>query len=134
MAVQRGKDTFLSINGKDLSPFTTDSELNRTAGADDVTGYGSDDEVWDGTIRGGKLTASGKYDTSVANGPRGVLRPLIRETVTYIRRGEGTGSGKPQDTGSAVLLSFVETNPVAGHVLWSAEFQLSGPVNSTAQP
>lgn len=136
MTAVRGTKTFQSVNGKDLSAFTDTSEFSRTGGAEDISGYGTDADVYGGTTTGGTLTISGKYDDGNVNGPSAVLDPLVgQETpVAWIRRREGTGTGKPQQSGLAVVTKYVETAPRSGYVAWAAELQLSGPVAKTVQP
>jgi hypothetical protein len=132
MAFKHGKDTVIKLNAVDLSAFTDTSELNRSADTHDVTVYGNQSHAYAGGLLDAKATMSGTYD-SVAGGPRGTIEPLIGTTVTLIRQPEGTGTGKAQDSVSVVVSGYVETNPVADMVKWSAEFQCTGEVNSAAQ-
>jgi hypothetical protein len=53
--------------------------------------------------------------------------------VTILRQPEGTGTGLPQDSFSAILTSYVETNPVEEKISFSADFQVTGDVTTTAQ-
>jgi hypothetical protein len=133
MAFVHTKDTFISVDGNNLSTFTNESDFGKEADVHDVTTYGKDAKV----KRGGLLDSSGKagglYDSSTTAGPRAVLLPLVGETVTVIRRPEGTGSGLPQDTFSAVLKKYNESSPVADMVKWSIELEGSDDVDSTAQ-
>ena len=48
MAFVHGKNTFISLNGSDLSAFTNTSELGRTADSHDVTTYGKNSHVYAG--------------------------------------------------------------------------------------
>jgi len=128
-----GKDTFISIDGKDLSPFCNASELGRTADSHDVTTYGKDSHVYDGGLLDGTASASGVYDNTGATGPRAVLEPLIGTVVPLVRRPEGTGTGRPQDTVDVLVTGYTETNPVAGHVTWAVDLQLSDDVVTGAQ-
>lgn len=132
MAFVHGKDTFISLNGSDLSPFTDTSELGRTADVHDVTTYGKNSHVKVGGLLDGKGSMAGTYDNTAA-GPRDVIEPLIGQTVTLIRRPEGTGTGRPQDSVSVVVAGYTETNPVADMVKWQAELELSDEVTSTNQ-
>lgn len=132
MAFKHGKDTYISLNGSDLSAFVDTSELNRTADSHDVTTYGKQAHVYQGGLTDGKATMSGTYDSGAA-GPRGIIRPLLGSVVPLIRRTEGTGAGKPQDSVSVLVTSYVETNPVADMIKWSCEMQLSDSVTSTTQ-
>lgn len=132
MAFVHGRLTFISVNGSDLSPFTNTSTFGRGADSHDVTTYGATDHAFEGGLGLNTFSMGGIYDGS-ATGPRDILEPLVGTSVTLIRRPEGTGSGKPQDSVTVVLTSYVETSPVADFVQWSAEFQPSGSVTSTNQ-
>lgn len=134
MALQHTKDTFISVDGDDLSTFVTTSQLEKTADSHDVTTYGKDSHVFAPGLKNGTATMSGLYDTTANTGPRGVLEPLIgAAAVTLIRRPEGTGSGKPQDSVDVLITKYVETAPVADYATWSCDMQLSDDVTTTAQ-
>lgn len=133
MAFIHGKDTFISLNAKDLSPFVNASELNRTGDKHDVTTYGKQAHVYNGGLKDGTATMAGVYDNSLVNGPRGVIRPLIGTVVELIRRPEGTGTGKPQDRVNVLVEGYRESNPVADMVAWTCDMQLSDVVDSTPQ-
>lgn len=132
MTFVHGKSTYISLDGDNLSTYTNTSELNRTADSHDVTTYGKNSHVKEGGLLDGTGSMSGIYDNGAA-GPRAVIEPLIGTVVQLIRRPEGTGSGKPQDTVNVLVQSYTETNPVADMVAWSCEFELSDDVASTTQ-
>lgn len=131
---QHGKATGITVATKDISPWTNNSEFNRGAAGHQVTAYGADDEAWSGGIRNGKFTCSGIYDRTATTGTHVVLDPLVGTVVTILRKPEGTGTGKPLQTFSGLLVSYVETSPVGDMVTWSAEFTVSGAVVGTTQP
>lgn len=132
MAFKHSKDTVITLNAVDLSAFTDASELNRTADIHDVTAYGKNSHVKVGGLLDAKSTMSGTYDDG-ATGPRATIEPLIGTTVTLIRKPVGTGAGKPQDSVSVVVVGYVETNPVADTVKWSAELECTDEITTTAQ-
>jgi hypothetical protein len=132
MAFKHGKDTYISVAGADLSTFTNESELERTADVHDVTCYGKSSHVKLGGLLDGKGSLGGIYDDGVA-GPRAILEPLIGELVTVVRRPIGTGAGRPQDTVSAVVGKYNESNPVADMVKWTCELELSDGVVTVNQ-
>lgn len=132
MAFVHGKNTFISLNASDLSAFTNESEFGRKADKHDVTCYGKNDHVYEGGLGDGSMSMSGIYD-STTTGPRDIIEPLIGTVVTMIRRPEGTGSGKPQDSVSVLVEEYVETSPVADFVKWSVTLQPSDAVTSTNQ-
>jgi hypothetical protein len=112
------------VDGNDISQYCTDSNRKRTSGTEDNTTYGKDDEIHDPTLRKGEFGCSGKYDTS-ATGPRAVLDPLVGTSVNIKYRPEGTGSGLPQDSFTAVITGYEETAPVAGYRAWALTTQPS---------
>jgi hypothetical protein len=135
MALSHAKDTYVSVDGDDLSEYTDTSEFKPSTDSHDVTTYGQDGHVYAGGLTDGTFTMGGLYDTTASTGPRAVLQPLkgTGAVVTVVRRPQGTGSGLPQDSFSGLLTSYTESSPVADYVKFSAEFQISGSVDSTAQ-
>lgn len=133
MAFVHGKNTFISLDGKDLSSFTDASELTRSADSHDVTTYGKNSHVKEGGLLDGKGTMSGTYDNTETTGPRAVIYPLIGTVVPLIRQTEGVGAGKPQDSVDVLVQEYVETNPVADMVKWSCTLEMSDDVDSTPQ-
>ncbi|HKX46587.1 MAG TPA: hypothetical protein VJP77_07780 [Planctomycetota bacterium] len=132
MAFIHGKDTYISLNAVDLSAFVNTSELSRSADSHDVTTYGKSDHVYRGGLGDGKATMAGIYDDGAA-GPRATIEPLIGTVVELVRRPEGTGATKPEDTVDVLVMTYVETNPVADMVAWSCEMQLSDAVVTADQ-
>jgi hypothetical protein len=133
MTFVHGKNTYINLNGNDISQYCTESDLTREADEHDVTTYGKGAHVVQGGLLGGKASVKGVYDNTAGTGPRAVIRPLIGTVVTLIRRPEGTGTGKPQDSVQVHVKSYVESNPVADMVTWSADLTLSDTVTSTTQ-
>jgi hypothetical protein len=133
MPFVHGKDTFVSLDGDNLSAFSNTSELVRTGDSHDVTTFGQDAHVYNGGLTDGTSTLAGIYDSTALTGPRAVIEPLIGTVVVLIRQPEGAGSGLPQDEVNVLVTSYTETNPVADMVTWAVELQLSGAVDSAAQ-
>lgn len=132
MGFVHGKDTEVSVDSNDLSTFTNTSQFTRGADSHDTTTYGKDDHTFSGGLRTGGFTMGGTYDDG-ATGPAEVLEPLIGTVVEVIRMPEGTGSGLPTQTFSALLTSYVESSPVADMVSWTADFTVSDAVATSEQ-
>lgn len=128
-----GKNTVFKLNAVDISTYCKTSEITNGADEHDVTGYGASGHAVQGGLIAAKVTVSGTYATGTT-GPRGVIVPLISTNVAFIRQPEGAGTTKPQDTGTVHVKTYVETNPVADMIAWSAELTVSGVINSAAQP
>jgi hypothetical protein len=133
MAHVHGKNTVVKVGADDLSQYTNASELTKAADTHDTTTYGNNAHRYDGGLLDNKFTMSGVYDNTAATGPRAVLNPLVGLAATVIRQIEGAGTGKPQDSFSAILNSYVETAPTADMVAWSSEWTIDGEVDDTTQ-
>lgn len=136
MATAHGRNTVVKVNAKDISPYCKTSTLELTAEVHDTTGYGASAHTKAAGLVDGSFTVSGTYDNTASVGPRNALLPLLGQTalVPVIRQLEGAGTGKPQDSFSAVLKKYTETNPVDDMVTWSADFEISGVNTTTVQP
>lgn len=125
--------TVITIAGDDISQYANASDLERTADSHDVTTYGKGAHVFQGGLDNGTASVSGIYDNTAVTGPRVVLEPLVGTVVELVRRPEGTGSGKPQDTVDVLVTSYKEDAPIADMVKWTLSLQLSDAIASTAQ-
>lgn len=128
-----GRRTQITVDANDFTPFTNTSEFTRGADKHDTTPYGVDDHKVEGGLRSGDFTMGGIYDSTASTGPHNFLKGRTGTTCAMIRKPEGTGTGKPTETFSAVLEEFKETNPVADFIKWSAKFTVSGAVADTVQ-
>jgi len=134
MAYVHGQFTVITVATKDISPYCKTSSYEGSAEVHQTTGYGKTAHTKQGGLLDGKFSCGGTYDNTASTGPRNALKPLLGTTVTVTRKPEGTGTGRPLDTFSAVLSKYVETNPVDDMVTWSAEFDISDVVTTTTQP
>lgn len=132
MARVHGRRTEITVDGDDLTDYCDTSELTREADEHDVSTYGTDDAQYGGGLIRGGFTFGGVYESG-ATGPGATLRPLIGDTVVITRKVEGTGTGKPLETFSAVVKKYTETAPVADYVRWSAECTKTGAIVDTTQ-
>lgn len=133
MAFTHGKDTYVSLNGSNLSAYTNNTDIPREADTHDVTTYGKGSKVYKGGLKDGTVTLQGVYDTTAVTGPSAVIEPLLGTNVQFVFRPEGTGSGKPQRAGECVVKGFTESSPVADMVKWTCELQLSDTFATTSQ-
>lgn len=137
MPKKHGKDTHVEIDAVDISTHTNNTEFNREGDSHDITTYKATTtdtaHEFQGGLTQGTCTISGIYDTDVAAGPRSVIEPLVGTVVPFIYQPEGTGTGLPQDAVDVLVTAYNETSPVADMITWTAELQLTGMIDSTAQ-
>lgn len=133
MAEAHGKETYVSLDGEDLSTFTDSTTPTSAADEHDSTCYGADGhEYASGGLKTSAYTIGGKYITG-ATGPRAVIQPLVGTKVPFVYRPEGTGSTLPEDTSTVFVKSYNQTSPVADIVRWTAELTVSGVVTYGVQ-
>ncbi len=133
MTFIHGKGTVITVATKDISQYTSNSELTRGADTHDVTGYGKDAHTFAGGLLKSSFSCEGTYDNTAVSGPRAALQPLVGTLVAVVRKPEGTGTGKPSEAFSGILEEYTETNPVADMVKWAAKVTVSDVITTTVQ-
>jgi hypothetical protein len=61
------------------------------------------------------------------------MDPLVGTLMVITRKPEGTGTGKPLQTFTALLEEYKESNPFAEYIKWAAKWTISGAVARTTQ-
>lgn len=135
MARVHTKNTVITVDSTDLSAYCTGSEFTKNTETHETTPYGVDAKRYDPGLNDATFSMEFNYDSTASTGPRAKLNAIYagNAAVTIARQTEGAGSGLPQDSFSAILTSYVESNPVGGYVEASAEWQVTGDVDITAQ-
>lgn len=135
MALVHGKKTVLIVNGANISQYVKTSKYSRKRDIEKVTTYGKESVVKAPSLKDSSLDVDGNYDSTATTGPRALLQTLFDsgDLVPVIRRTEGTGSGKPQDSFMAIVASYEESNPADGYIMWSTTLEISDDVNTTPQ-
>jgi hypothetical protein len=129
-ASSHGSKTSLSVNGSDISPWTTASELKRAADKSETTAYGSEGHEFadDEGLKAHSFTCSGWYDKTATTGTGAVLKGQVGQNLPVIRGIEGSTTGMPKETFTAHLDDYTTTSPVNDIVKWSATFTVSGDI------
>lgn len=133
MAFVHGKGTGVTLDGEDLSAFSTSVEFAREVDSHETTTFGKNSKTYQGGLKDGTCTIEGIYDNTALTGPSLVIQPLLGTVVELEYLPEGTGSGKAARTVNVLVTSFTETAPVADMVTFSCECQFSGDVSLTSQ-
>lgn len=131
MSSVKGKNAVVSISGftspaasgsHDLSIYIDTSSLNLGADIVDLTTYGKTGHVPGGALKTCGFSCGGVYDTSQTNGPSWVLALNCGESCTVTFKPEGTATGKPTYTFTAVLKTYNTTAAVGDYIRWNAEW------------
>ncbi len=135
MSFVHGKGAYVSVNGANLSTYSTNVQFNRASDSHDVTTFGKTSHVYQSGLKDGTCTIEGIYESiSVTGGPPAILKPLVGgAAVVLIYRPEGTGSAKPEAEVNVIITAYEETAPVADMITWSATLQLSDDISETPQ-
>jgi hypothetical protein len=129
-----GKLTVLKIAANDISPATKTSNFSGSADVHDTSGYGVIARTKAGGVKDGKFTASGSYDIQATTGTPTLLEGQEGNSMSLTRQVAGAGTTKPQEVFTGILSKFDVSAPFDDMVTWSAEWEVSGVVNRTAQP
>jgi len=128
------KHTVVTLDGVNLSAFTKTTSFEDSTSVHDTTTYGKDRKTYAAGLGDGKITISGTADDTVT-GPRAVIKPIkaAGTAVPFVFQPFGVGNGKAQSTVDVIVTSFNESSPVDDMVQWTAELQMSGDLDETAQ-
>lgn len=134
MTRRHGKDTVVTIDGNDISPFTDNTVFTEAVDTHDITGYGLEAHDFIAGLYLNNVTISGNYDDGMT-GPAAVIRPIkdAKLPVTFVYQPEGVGSGLPQRSLSVLVQNYVETDPAADKITWTSELQGVSVVDDTPQ-
>lgn len=133
MARVHGRKAVYILNGKDLTGVSNNSTVELTADKHDTTTNGKNSHVFDGGLLTSNFTLAGFYDSSLTDGPKAVVQPLLGTKVTFIHRPEGTGVGLPQDSVSVLVEKYNQTHPVADMCTFALDLQGSDDVTPSIQ-
>lgn len=123
MAFAHGKDSWLVVDGTDVSPYTDQTSLNRVKDLFDVTTFGNDDKDMIDGLRGFTLSLGGKWDPTLD----GVMS-TADDGSPIVFQFAPAGSATMGYNGSALIDNYSIDSPVAGGVTWSSSFTITGSV------
>lgn len=123
MAFAHGKESWLVIDGTDVSPYTDQTSLNKVKDLFETTTFGKDDKTYIDGLREHGLSIGGKWD------------PTLDAAMAACDDGSGVafkfapaGSATIGYDGTALIENFNIDSPVGGGVTWTATFKPSGSV------
>lgn len=128
------KLTVVKLNAVDVSNLTKTTSFEDSTATHDTTTYGNARKVYSSGLGDGKITIGGTSATGVT-GSRAIMKPLkaAGEPVPFVFQPHGVGAGKEQSTVDVLITSYNESSPVDDMVQWTAELQMTGDLDETAQ-
>lgn len=136
MTAVHGKDYYFSVTvsavAKDLTSYIKTSSWEVNPDIHDITGSGTDDKSYRGGQIGRTFTMGGWYDSAITTGPA-LLEGQAGQTLAFERRSQGTGSGKPKQTGNVVVGKYVESQKNDDIMQWTCDFTVTGAVTPGTQ-
>lgn len=133
MAYVHGHNAVFKQASTDLSAFITSVEVKRSADDHDTTTLGDAAHEYSGGLTDGTVTLKGVYDAGSTTTPRVTIQGALGTVVAWTYQANGTGTGKPQQTGNGLVTAYEESAPVDDMVTWSAEYKISGAVTIADQ-
>lgn len=133
MGYAHGKNTVITVDDDTVKANT--SAITRGRKTHDTPGYGDSNITRDPGLGDNKFTMGGIYDDTVSTGSRAILQPAADAglKVVVTRKPTGTGTGKPLETFTAIISSYVETNPTDDMVKWQCDMDIDGGIATTSQ-
>jgi hypothetical protein len=132
MTATHGKDYYVSVDAIDLTEFVKTSNWEVNPDVHDITGSGTDDKRHRGGQIARTFTMGGWFDSDLTTGP-GALEELAAQTVPFVRRPQGVGTGKPQQACDVVVGKYVESQKNDDVMQWTCDFTVDGAVTATTQ-
>lgn len=130
MAKIHGKNAKITVDSVNVSAHTNSIEFEQTADDHDTTTFGNTGHTYQGGLTDGKISLKGLFDNDDTTGPRAAFQDNVGLVVAFEYQPEGTGTGKKQSTGNALITSYKESTPVADMITWEAELKISGAVTN----
>lgn len=132
MTAVHGKDYYVSVDAVNLTTFVKTSTWEVNPDVHDITGSGTDNKRARGGQIGRTFTMGGWYDSAEDTGPA-YLESIAGETVAFVRRVQGTGTGKPEQTCNVVVGKYVESQKNDDITQWTCDFTVDGAVVQDTQ-
>ena len=127
-------DVVVKVNSVAVSGITSHTYQGQR-GETNKTAYGATAQAFAPQLPGATLQLGGEDPETATTGARAVLEALYNSgaSTTVLYQPEGTGTSKPQRSGTAYVMQYQETGAVAGHVQWSASIRFTGAIATAAQ-
>jgi hypothetical protein len=123
MAFVHGKNSYISVDGSNLSAYTDNVQRGHSLDTAEVTAFGDDDKEFIAGLMDGSLSLSGHFDATADSALHGCFDGAV---VSVIYGPAGNGSGAVRYTANFLITDYSVTSGVGDRVNWSVSLQRSG--------
>lgn len=116
---------------RNISPYVTTVTFEQDNDTHDTTTFGQEGHTFQVGLTNGKITIAGLWDKTALVGTDTVFQGLVGydvNTMTFNYGPEGNTTGKMKKSGECILESYIEADPVADLVTFTAVLRISGSV------
>jgi hypothetical protein len=123
MAFIHGKNTFISVNGIDISDYSNETGFPRTKDTSETTTFNKDGKTYIPGLKDSKLSLKGPFDPALDD----VISAAYDSDalIPFVYGPAGNGTGSIRYTGNMIVTSYEGGGPVSDAEEWSAELQIS---------
>lgn len=123
------KNTFVSVDGEDISTYTDNFGLTDAADEVETTGFGDEEKQYAAGFRDIKATLSGNYGDEDGGNLAELMTGLrdSGETTEIVYGPAGEDAGNVKLVYDAKVLSFDVTSAIGAAVKWTSQVRLSNP-------
>ncbi len=125
MATPHGSDSFLSVDGLDISGYVDSTSVVRNQDTSQTTAFGDDDHTFIAGLKHGTFSLGGHWDPAANTNQVGCFDGAV---VELIYGPEGDTASQVSYTASCFITDYSVDSSVTDKVSWSASFQRSGPL------
>lgn len=131
-----GRNTQLTVATHDISPYITSTSVERDNDTHDTTTYGQTGHTFISGLTNGKITVNGLWDKTATVGSYTVFHALIGGNLSaaFVYGPEGSTTGNVKITGTLIVETYTESDPVADLVTFTAVCQITGAVTDGVYP
>lgn len=139
MAISHGKSGSIKVTDagatlRDISADGTSVSFEQNGDVVDVSTFGASAKSYVAGLTDATMTIQGFYDNTALIGSHTVLSGIVGLLKACEYGPQGTTTGLPKITFSAICTKFSPATDIGGAVGFSAEFQVSGTVVYTTMP
>lgn len=127
MPFVHGKNSYVSVNAHDVSPYSNKVDFPRQADTAETSAFGTSDKTYIPGLKGGTFSIEGLWDITLD----GWLDEILGTEIEIIYKPQGTGSGNVVYTFDAILNSYNPPAAIGDAVKYSAAFIITGAVVRT---